>query len=390
MCATVLALVACAAPATTPSSSSSPVSLPATPVVTASPTPPAPSPTAGVLDGRFGLVVYGGSGLNPQSSRAIGRSETSDAELSSFEPQGRSWTSLSRAVSPDGKLVAYWGPVNNGPVLHVRPVTGGADRAVFTGGAEMFGNAFTWSSDGTGLVAAIDNDCEEICGAQGGRSIAELWTIDLGNGKAEKIASGKFWIPVAWDRATKLVAAGVTGPGGYLGGYDVIDLQRQPYPVRSSGINPAVIGRLKASSDARYVLLDVDSGTSTSLAWWPLAQFDRRTTVEFDGLAAEWRPGTSEVWWVSGLTPAGCRARPCAGTQLISFDVATRARSTPFRGPVGATLAGFRADGSAAITSSDASTAGTNASELTLVEVASGRSAQISLSGVFGGSVRLR
>ncbi len=339
-----------------------------------------------MLDDRFGFVIYGGSGLSAQSTRAAVRSETNEAELTSFSPQGRSWTSVSRVVSPDGKLVVYWGPVNNGPVLHVRPVTGGAERTVFTGAAEMFGNAFTWSSDGSGLVAAIDNNCQEICGLQGGRSVTELWTIDLASGAAEKIASGKFWIPVSWDRAAKVVAAGVTGPGGYLGGYDVIDLQHQPYAVRSSGLNPAVIGRLSASSDARYVLLVVDSGTSSSLAWWPLVRPDQRMTIEFDGIAAEWRPGTSQIWWVSGLTPVGCRARPCNGTQLISYDVASGARTTSFRGAVGATLAGFRSDGSAVITLSDV----TNASELTLVEVASGRSAPVVVGGVFGGSVRLR
>jgi hypothetical protein len=297
-------------------------------------------------------------------------------------PQERSWTSLSRTVSPDGGSIAYWAPVNAGAVLHVRSVTSGADRTVFTAGPQMSGNTFAWSSDGTGLVVAIDNDCQETCGAQGGRSIAELWTIDLTNGATEKIASGSFWLPVVWDRAAKRVAAGVTGPGGYLVAYNVIDLSRQPYAVRAIGFEPPVIGRLAASSDARFVSVTVITGTPT-LSWWPLAEPQKRADVTFDGTApAAWRPGTSEIWWAGGLDPRGCRTSPCAGTELSGVDVVTGARRS-LRGTFGSALAGFRVDGSAAMVADRSG----GPESLIVVDLRTGQTASLFAGGPF---VRLR
>jgi hypothetical protein len=252
-------------------------------------------------------------------------------------------------VSPDGLLIAYWAPVNDGPVLHIRQTDGGADRAVFTGAKGMYGNAFAWSSDGTGLAVAIDNNCQEICGAQGGQAVMELWTVDLVAKTSERVASGQFWIPVAWDRATNVIAAGVTGPGGYLTGYQALDLRQKPAAVRSAGFDPPVIGRLKASGDARFVLLSVDMGTSATISWWPLADPQKRQDIPQGGATAEWRPGTSEIWWVGGLTPPGCRVPPCSGTELSSLDVATGATRT-LRGQFGGAIVGFRVDGSAAMT----------------------------------------
>jgi hypothetical protein len=333
---------------------------------------PSPSSPAGVLDERFGFVVY------DQDAKV--RSETSDAVISSFPAKGRSFTFYSRVVSPDGRSVAYWDPVDNGAVLHVRPVVGGADRAALTVRAGMKGNTFTWSSDGTGLVAAIDDDCQETCGRPG---VTELWTIDLASGATEKVTSGEVnWLPITWDRAAKRIAAGVTGPGGYLAAYDVFDLSRQPYAVRSTPLRPTVIGRLKASSDARYVLLQT-RGSPDSLAWWPLAEPEKRSEVAFDGVGAEWRPGTSEIWWASGLTPANCRTAPCSATDLTSFDVAAGTRRSMFHGTFGSLLTAFRVDGSAAITSAGAPT-------VVVVDVKSGATASVTVKGQLGEAVRLR
>jgi hypothetical protein len=293
-------------------------------------------------------------------------------------PQERSWTFLSRPVSPDGRSVAYWAPVNNGPVLHVRDVTGGGDRTVFTGAREMFGNTFAWSSDSAGLVVAIDNGCQEICGPQ----VKELWTVDVATGATERIASGKFWLPAAWDRGAKLVVAGVTGPGGYLVAHDVIDLRQQPYDVRSTEVRPAIVGRLAASSDARFLLLSADFGGTSSLSWWPLAEPQKRQDIAFDGATAEWRPGTSEIWWVGGRTPAGCGASPCVGTELKSFDVVT-GRAATSRGSFGARLAGFRVDGSAAMTLDRSG----GPESLIVVDVRTGQTARLPAGGLF---VRLR
>ena len=316
------------------------------------------------------------------ASVASVRSETSDAVVTSFMPQSRSWTFLSRTVSPDGSSIAYWAPVNAGAVLHVRSVASGADRTVFTAGPEMSGNAFAWASDGTGLIVAIDNNCQEICGVQGGRSVAELWTVDLASGASERIASGSFWLPVTWDRAAKRVAAGVTGPGGYLTGYDVIDLGRQPYAVRGIGFQPTVLGRLEASSDARFVSLTVDSFTTATLSWWPLAEPEKRVDVTFDGTLAAWRPGTSEIWWAGGLSPRGCRTSPCDATELSGVDIVTGARRS-LRGTFGSALAGFRVDGSAAMTSDRSG----GPESLIVVDLRTGQTARLPAGGLF---VRLR
>ncbi|HYK99150.1 MAG TPA: hypothetical protein VEU77_12235 [Candidatus Acidoferrales bacterium] len=251
----------------------------------------------------------------------------------------------------------------------------------------MSGNAFAWSSDGGGIVVAIDNNCQEICAVQGGHPKNELWTIDLASAATERVASngvGKTWLPVAWDRVRRVVAAGVTGPGGYLTGYDVVDLNARA--VRSTEFQPTVMGRLKASSDARFVLLTVaQGGTSTSLAWWPLAEPEKRTDVAFDAEAAEWRPGTSEIWWTTGFVPAGCRTAPCAATDVVAFDVASGARRTVLRGNVGSLLVGFRADASAAITEMFGTV-----HALVLVDTHSGVTASVPVSAPFAGSVRLR
>jgi hypothetical protein len=250
---------------------------------------------------------------------------------------------------------------------------------------EISGSAFTWSSDSAGLVAAMDNGCFEGCA---GPPVAELWTVDLASGATEKVAAGSSWVPVAWDRTAKLIAAGVSGPGGYLTSYDVVDLRQQPYAVRSTAFRPTVPGpwRLAASADARYVLLSAAlKDRVSSLAWWPIAEPERRSTVEFDGLSAEWRPGTSEIWWVGAREPTGCVEGLCVGTQLTSVNVATGARVVR-QGRFGSLLESFRVDGSAAIIAAS----GSVRTELTLIEVATGRSAAVSISGFLEGAALLR
>ena len=366
--------IACTAATTAPSASPSTPSGSATPSGISASAPSSASAAAGIVDDRFGLVVSDTSG------NAAIRSETSDRSIGTFAPQGRSWTSLSQTVSPDGLNIAYWAPVNDGPVLRVQQSDGSAARAVFTGAKGMYGNAFAWSSDGTGLAVAIDNNCQEICGAQGGQPVMELWTVDLVAKTSEKVASGQFWIPVTWDRAKSVIAAGVTGPGGYLTGYHVIDV-RQKAVVRSMGFDPTVIGRLKASSDARFVLLSVDNGTSSTLSWWPLVEPQKRQDITQSGATAEWRPGTSEIWWVGALVPPGCRVPPCFGTDLSSLDVVTAATST-LRGQFGGSIIGFRVDGSAAMTWQRGAP-----ESLIAVDLRSGHTARLPVGGPF---VRLR
>jgi hypothetical protein len=358
-------------PAASATATPSAVVATATAVTTTATTPsPTPPPPSTLLDDRFGFYFY--SGPSRSTSKAIVLSETSDAEVSAFFPQDRSFVSVSRAVSPDGRSVAYWSPLSEGAVLHVRSATGDSDRAVFAAAREMSGGPFTWSSDGSAIAVAVDNNCFEICG---GPQVAELWTVDLATAATEKVASGKIWLPVAWDRAAQLIAAGVSGPGGYLGGYDVISLSAKPYPVRSFGFPQppfcCALG-LKASTDARYVLL---TWPRQEVLWWPVAHPERRSTIPTSKSHAMWRPGTSEIWWVDG-------------GELISFDVSTATRKVALRGRFGATLVGFRIDGSVAIAETEGAPR-----ELVFVDLTSGRTASVLLSvssGEFGETLRLR
>ncbi len=165
-----------------------------------------------------------------------------------------------------------------------------------------------------------------------------------------------------------------------------MDLRQQPYTVRSTAFRPTVPGRLKASSDAHYVLLSAAvEGGASSLAWWPIAEPEKRSTVEFDGMSAEWRPSTSEIWWVGGRQPAGCVSELCAGTQLTSLNVATGARVVR-EGRFGSLLESFRVDGSAAIIAAS----GSVRTELTLFEIATSRTAAVSINGFLEGAVLLR
>ena len=348
-------------------------------------TPSASPAPAGVPSDAYGFVLL--------ESPARVQSEASAAVLYSFPAGGRSFTSYSSMVSPDGRSIAYWDPVNapksTGAVLKIRPAAGGTPRAVLTTRPELSGNAFIWSTDGTGIVAAIDDDCFLPVGCV--RAGQELWTIDVTSGATEKIAEGKIWLPVAWDRVAKRVAAGVTGEGGYLAAYDVVDLSQKPYAVRSTRFDPALLnGRLRASSDGRSVLLTT-FGQPDTLSWWPIAEPEKRKAIPFEGTAAAWRPGTNEIWWVEGLTPAGCRTVPCRGTQIAAYDVATGDRRVAFRGTFGNELVGFRPDGSDAITRGrvpDRDPA--EAIALVLIDVRTGATANLTVTGEFAGSVTLR
>lgn len=406
----------------TPAASPSP-SIPAVGVTSGPPTPdptatsvatprspsPTASPSAEVLDQRSGFTVGGAT--------TFVRSETSDAAVSSFA----SYTHMAR-VSPDGRSVAYWSPVDpsarEAAVLYVQPIGGGVARALLRPPAGLNAGGIAWSSDGAGIVVGVSRvlDVGPGPGATPAPPLGELWTIDLATGATERIASrtdNGFWAPTAWDRGAKLVAAGASrGGGGFLTSYEIIDLGRKsdtacetpcPYAVRATPVDEllpgvggvrseALVRGLSASRDARYVLL-VGFGEKPSLAWWPLAEPEKRSAVEFNGFAAAWRPGTSEIWWVGGLTGAGCPAPPCAGTEIVALDVVAGTRSVVHRGEYRTGLAGFRVDGTAAITAAgdpDAqfTPAGTR-TLITFIDIATGRTASLSVDGMFGEPVRL-
>jgi len=94
----------------------------------------------------------------------------------------------------------------------------------------------------------------------------------------------------------------------------------------------------------------------------------------------------TEIWWVDGLEPAGCRIELCVGTQLTSFNVATGVRAVVAQGRFGSLLEGFRVDGTAAILAAS----GSVRTEITVIEIATGRMAAVAINGFLEGAVRLR
>jgi len=77
-------------------------------------------------------------------------------------------------------------------------------------------------SDGPGLVVAIDNSCQEFCGIQGGRSVAELWTSISRRGDGED-RKRLLLAALVWD-GRRSASRGVTGPADISSPYNVIDL----------------------------------------------------------------------------------------------------------------------------------------------------------------------
>ena len=396
------------APAETPPPASSPTAIATgtapgatTPAPTGTASPQvAPSQTPSqVLDERFGFVLYepnGGAGF----TRRL-RSETSDTEVTSFRRQ--TVTNLA-AVSPDGRSVAHWQRLpNGGDELQVYSIGAGTSRVALRTDADEIGAGIAWSSDGTGLVAGLVSDGPRP--AIHASRLAEIWTIDVQTGAIEQIASrtdGYVWVPIAWDRGAKLVAAGVTQEG-VLSFYELIDLGRRsspacspetpcPYEIRNTPLPPGppayLITGLEASPDARYVLVATE-GRDT--LWWPLAEPEKRSDLRTQAVGmgtVHWRPGTTEIWWLGGLTPAGCGSSFCTGgSELISYDVATGARTVRLRGEYGAYLSGFRVDGSAGITVSYGTWPVTR---ITVVDLTGGEAATVETGGVLGQMVRLR
>jgi hypothetical protein len=379
---------ATATPSATATSDASTASPAATTAPAASPTE---SPRAEVLDERFGFYFFKGMTGQEGVAKAAVRSETSDAEIASFDAGLRSFISSARSVSPDGRFIAYWGPVREGAVLHVRAATGGSARDVFTAAPEMSGGNFAWSADGTGIVVALDNDRFL---PTGGPPKSEFWTVDLASGATEMIANagGSVWIPLTWDRRANVVVAGVTGEGGFVGEIQVFSLAAKPYAVRSVPLRDPgaeyLALSLGSSHDARFA--SAMNFVNKDIVWWPAPEPEKRSTIPAEALAAKWRPGTSEIWWVDGLTGSGCPSQPCRGTELISFDVMTGVRTVRARGDFGTHLVGFRMDGSAAITARYGSAEGAPATWLSFVDFATGRTADVTMTGSFVEPVRLR
>jgi hypothetical protein len=360
---------ASATPSGTPSAAPTPAASPAA----------SASPGTGVLDDRFGFLVMAGP------SRSIVRPESDPGITIGF-------TTVDPAISVDGRSIARWESTGStaGPqTLAVGLISGGRDpqRPVTLQPGERGGH-IAWSSDGTGLLVAVNTGSIPDVGAPTANT-TELRAVDLATGTQERFGlrsnTGRVWYPVAWDRAAKVAAAGTTGPGGFVDEYVVFSLAQTPATQAASVkfVNVRmVISGLRASTDARFAMTtDLDSG---AVHWWPLADPAKKAIIERGPfIDALWKPGTSQIAWVGGPVPAGCTLS-CGGTDLILHDVVTGARTTAHKVSSGTHLAFFRVDGSAAILAAQ------SASDLTVMDMATGRTATVSDRGPIVSAVRLR
>jgi hypothetical protein len=284
-------------------------------------------------------------------------------------------------VSADGTQLAYLS-LTSPRQLRVRAPSSSTERVVLTFADAENVVGLAWSSDGAGIAFGVGAGADVGPGSPD----ATLRTVEVSTGATAVIArrtDGRIYRPIAWDRAAKLVAAAESGAGGFMSAYILVDLSQDPPRATSSAVQGrAAIGR--ASSDAKFILAtDTDS---PGLRWWPLADYAAAKVVPRASLGgAAWKPGTSQMAWIEG--PGGSAGpTPTAESELVLYDVRTGTRTSVAKalGLTGSFVKDFRPDGSAAILAAQ------SAGDVTVLELASGRTEAITARGVIGPWLRLR
>ncbi len=326
-----------ASPSVSPTPSASGVA-----IAVPSPTPSASAasvtsgpPGAGIYNDDFGFIVTdAGSSLNIRK------------ESSSVTPWIGSFSQRGFAVSPDGTQIAYWSVGTSTEPSQIRIVSAANPQALgplSTLSANEKGGAIVWSSDSSGVAYTI------ITGDPVTTSTIRTFNTRPGNvGPGQVIVQwnevGRLIQPIAWDRAANLLAAGVTGDGGFMTNYIVASTATPPQgiPKMVPVTGRITMSSVRASTDAKFVLgVDIDSG----FAYWPLADFSAKfapAETKYGQTGALWRPGTHEIgfigpsnqFWLCNVdrnTPLGCGTTAFSGV------------------PAGALVRMFRADGSAVV-----------------------------------------
>ncbi len=308
------------------------------------PTPAAtPTPVATPAPGseRYGLIVDTSAGTSV-------RSEVEPRELGTLAT-----AYFNGAVSPDGGKVAYWETPREGAARVLRLLEGSAPaqpRVVLTlpeseVAAVSSGRGVAWSSDGTGLLIAVDSrDHASGLGADSPSLYATLRHVDLASGSVREIARnerGLWFGPVAWDRARGIAAAVEVGPGGFAPTYVLV--RDGAAPIRTPFGMETAPHFVRAAPDASRVFA-VGWRPISALYVWPLAEPERRSTMHpatGERVAtAMWRNAGEIVVSIDGDVPAAHRleAWPLEGPRRVLLRGATD-------------LSAVRPDGTAAIVS---------------------------------------
>jgi hypothetical protein len=304
------------------------------PSFAASPAPTSRSSAGyGVLirrpDGRIDLLPEGGSAPTTLDTRA-------DA----------------LAVSPDGRDIAYWG----GPdarelwIAPARAFQGGRILLTLT---DERGTGIVWSPDGESLMFAAASTTFGP-GPLAAPTYTALRVITFVGPpdprELARIDTGQVVRPLAWDGSRGIGAAqegaGQKGPGRYIvvanhtivtGGTKDSNIRFVDLP---DALEPSVaIGRLQASSDARFVMARWHYSDRDLVRFWPIEGLDMGLLRELaperagDSISdAAWRPRSLEI----GVNTAG-------QFQLWTLDGQRR----QVRGLTEGVTLSFRYDGSA-------------------------------------------
>jgi hypothetical protein len=324
--------------ATVANPSASPMSSATAPVVapsaTATATPSAASsaaaPAVGVYNDDFGFVVTDLSTvptINPAVTSTI-RKESSSAAVGSFTHNGY-W------VSGDGTLIAYWTPASaEQPLQQLRIVRAANPQSLVASSglsANESGGFIVWANDSSAVAYVVHGP------APATTTTIRTFSVQPGSSGPGQVVfqyteAGKSAVPIAWDRATNMLAISVFGSGGFITDYIVADSATPGANAKRTPLNEKITS-MTASSDAKFILA-IDAVAVPS--YWPLASIGSRVTPARANDPV-WRPGTHEFGWVDA-------------DKLVLYSADQNATTGGFSGvPAGASIRTFRADGSAVL-----------------------------------------
>jgi len=261
---------------------SAPTPTPSALVSAVAPTTPGP-----LLSDSRGFIALPGSAAPAELRR-----ETDPAPISTLRGQG-----FIGAVSGTGRRVAYW-VTAEGATRELRVFDATApdqDTSLATVQDTERGAAVVWSSDRTGLVTVVESTGRGATG-EAPSPFSSLRIVDTPTRSIREISrltDGSQYLPVGWDRITRLVGAcayggaDATGIAWVVVGEDALS-SRVPM---ESGI-PAVTIRASGND-----VLGVLNGSVIRV--WTLASYGEHR--EFGAApgeriaSARWKPGADEI-----------------------------------------------------------------------------------------------
>ncbi len=329
----------------TPSASGPAIVAPsASPTLNPSATPSANSAPAGVIyNDNFGFIVEeaGGARIRNEVSAPVANIPASTR----IDGQGF-------AVSPDGTQIAYWTVKTSAQQSQLQIISAANPQSLGASSslsANEDGGVIIWANDSSAVAYTVITPGPPVqTGPPAVTSTIRTFNTRPGTGGPGQVVvqwndAFKFIQPIAWDRAANALAAGVTGEGGFMTDYILVNTATPQANAKRTPVTGRVImNSVRASTDAKFVVgTDADSGFS----YWPLADYSAKVAPaesKYAQTGALWRPGTHEIgfigpsdqFWLCNVernTPLGCGTTAFSGV------------------PAGAFVRAFRADGSAVV-----------------------------------------